>query len=295
MARVWDMESGQPLFTLEGHTGAVNVVVVTSDGQRIITGSADGTARIWDTISGRELLTLKGHTGRIRSLALTRDGRIGTAAEDGRVKIWQGASPRQSAQWARQEQDAARRLAMWRRPVTKEPSFIQDWLVLAPLKLKPGETMAQALDRPQFQGEASLQPRAEDWDAVDGHEICWKAFRGKEPILDFNHFVGEQCDNSVAYAVCYVVSPAERNDVLLQVCSDDQAKVYLNGQQICHATRSMGALEPIGPVRLRKGTNVLALKVVNQWFDWFTCARFVDAEDNAIPGLQVRLTPEEGL
>jgi hypothetical protein len=36
----------------------------------------------------------------------------------------------------------------------------------------------------------------------------------------------------VAYAVCYVTCEAARNDLLLQVGSDDDAKVYLNGQEV---------------------------------------------------------------
>ena len=51
-------------------------------------------------------------------------------------------------------------------------------------------------------------------------------------------------------------------------------------------------LDPIGPVRLRKGTNVLVLKVVNLILDWECCARFVDGEGNPAKGLRVSLTPE---
>jgi hypothetical protein len=39
---------------------------------------------------------------------------------------------------------------------------------------------------------------------------------------------------SVAYAVCYLESDRPREGLWLQVLSDDQAKVYLNGQEICH-------------------------------------------------------------
>jgi len=98
----------------------------------------------------------------------------------------------------------------------------------------------------------------------------------------------------VAYAVCYVVSEAERNDLLLQVGGDDQAKVYLNGHDIYKQSlpRALNALDPIGPVTLRKGTNVLVLKVVNQAQAWQGCARFVDREGNPAEGLRVSLTLE---
>jgi WD40 repeat protein len=36
-------------------------VAFSPNGQRIVTGSYDGTAKLWDAASGKELLTLKGH------------------------------------------------------------------------------------------------------------------------------------------------------------------------------------------------------------------------------------------
>ena len=39
--RVWDLEKGQLVRTLEGHLDGVNVVVPMPDGRRAISGSAD--------------------------------------------------------------------------------------------------------------------------------------------------------------------------------------------------------------------------------------------------------------
>jgi hypothetical protein len=91
-----------------------------------------------------------------------------------------------------------------------------------------------------------------------------------------------------------VISAAERHDLLLQVGSDDAAKVYLNSQEIYKYTRgcNLPALDLIGPVTLRRGTNVLVFKVVNEDGAWLGCARFVDREGNALSGLQVQLTPQ---
>src|SRR5262249_39352515 len=91
---------------------------VTPDGQRLVTGNGDNTAAVWDAVSGRELLTLKGHTGPVWSVAVTSDGRqLITGSEDGTVKIWEAAAPAQVAFWTRQEEEAARRQAMWQQPV----------------------------------------------------------------------------------------------------------------------------------------------------------------------------------
>jgi hypothetical protein len=79
------------------------------------------------------------------------------------------------------------------------------------------------------------------------------------------------------------------------VGTDDLAKVYLNGQEIYvfMGLRTLTALDPIGPVTLRKGTNVLVLKVVNETGFWEGCARFLDQEGNPAKGLRFSLTPEE--
>jgi WD40 repeat protein/serine/threonine protein kinase len=294
-ARLWDAITGRPLLTLEGHTGQVWAVAVTPDGRRLVTGSGDGTASVWDAVSGRELLTLKGHTGQVISVAVTSDGRqLITGSKGGTVKIWKAASPQQVARWTRNEEEAARRQAKWHRPGAGAPGFIQDWLILAPLALKEDQRGANGLEHEQLPREGKLQPRAGDHVWVDNQEFTWRAHHDQEPVLNFNRLVGNLSESSVAYAVCYVISPVERHDLLLQVGSDDQAKVYLNGQEIYKYVRgrTLVALDPVGPVTLRKGTNVLVFKVVNVTWDWFGCLRIVDSEGSPVQGLQVRLTPE---
>jgi WD40 repeat protein/serine/threonine protein kinase len=293
-AAVWDIASGERLLLLKGNTGPIRSVAVSPDGQRIVTGCKDGTARLWDAVSGRELLTLKGHAGRVHSVAVSPAGQVLTGSEDGTVVIWEAASPEQTSCWATEDREAERRRTAWQRPVPGTPGFIQDWLIRAPLALGKDETGPKGLDREQLKGEARLQPRAGDCVPAGSQNISWNAYHGEEPILDFNRIVGKQSDYSVAYAVCYVISATERHDLLLQVGSDDCAKVYLNGQQVYKylGLNPLFALDPIGPVTLLKGRNVLILKVVNEKYDWFGCARFVDREGNPVPDLQVRLTPD---
>jgi WD40 repeat protein len=293
---IWEVISGRERLVLKGHTGPVWSVAVTPDCQRLVTGSGDGTAKMWDARSGRELLCLKEHTGPVRSVAVTSDGRrLVTGSGDGTARIWETASPEQITLWTRQDEEAARRQVAWRRPGGSAPGFIKDWLLLAPLPLEaPRPSAAEGLEREQYPGESSLRPRAGERVRVGDREWVWQVHHADAPVLDFNRLVGQLTEDCVAYAVCYVVSETERNDLLLQVGSDDMAKVYLNGQEVYKFSRahSLTVLDPIGPVDLRKGTNVLVLKVVNTFGDWEGCARFVDREGNPVSGLRVRLTPE---
>ena len=60
--RVWDLRTGPPERTLEGHTGSVYRVAVTADGRRAASAGADRTVRVWDLRTGTPERTLEGHT-----------------------------------------------------------------------------------------------------------------------------------------------------------------------------------------------------------------------------------------
>jgi WD40 repeat protein/tRNA A-37 threonylcarbamoyl transferase component Bud32 len=303
-ATVWEIASRRKLLSLNGHTETVTSIAVAPGGQRIFTGSTDGTARVWDAVTGRELLTLNAHAGPVWSVAVTPDGqKLVTGNDDGTVKIWEAATPEQVDRWTRQEQEAAQRLAARRRPVAGTPGFIQDWLVLAPLVLPPSQSMFEGLSSEQlpvvaWSGDHARTgwPRAGHHERVDGKEYTWREHHEKEPVLDFNRFVGKVSEHSLGYAACYVISETERHDLFLQVGPDDRPRAYLNGQELHNYGLWGGflwAVEPIGPATLHKGTNVLVLKVVNERGAWEACARFVDAEVSPAKGLRFSLTPEE--
>ncbi|MBI4752725.1 MAG: hypothetical protein HY774_29905 [Acidobacteria bacterium] len=53
--------NGPLLFTLEGHTDEVTSVAVLSHGDRIVSGSKDGTLKIWDLETRMEICTISEH------------------------------------------------------------------------------------------------------------------------------------------------------------------------------------------------------------------------------------------
>jgi hypothetical protein len=54
---VWDLESGETIRTLRGHTDLVTAVALTADGRRVVSGSRDHTLRVWDLKDRKELVT----------------------------------------------------------------------------------------------------------------------------------------------------------------------------------------------------------------------------------------------
>jgi serine/threonine protein kinase len=86
--------------TLEGHTKAVSSVAFSPDGQRMVTGSEDGSAKMWDAGTGREVFTLSGRRGMVLSVAFSPDGqRILTGTGEwgegekwGEGQVWDAAT-----------------------------------------------------------------------------------------------------------------------------------------------------------------------------------------------------------
>jgi hypothetical protein len=171
-----------------------------------------------------------------------------------------------------------------------QEGFIQKWLVLAPIPMAEGEAGADALAKQQIQGEAGLRPKAGEKVTVAGKELAWKAHTAPEYLLDFNALLGKETEDSVAYAVAYVVAPAEVKGVRMKTGSDDQVKVFLNGKEVLRFTEARAAEkdQDTTEVTLRPGVNVLVVKVVNEKMDWSFCVRFTDASDKPLAGLTAK-------
>jgi WD40 repeat protein len=73
--RIWDVETGENLSTLTGHTSLIKSVCVTPDNKFIVSGSADGTVRVWDIKSKNNILILSGHINHVSSVIVTPDGK----------------------------------------------------------------------------------------------------------------------------------------------------------------------------------------------------------------------------
>ena len=82
--RVWDASTGETIYTLEGHTGAVHGVSFSPDGSMIASGGLD--IRIWDASTGKTVRTLE-HTGWVTSVSFSPDSM--TLASGGSwVRLW---------------------------------------------------------------------------------------------------------------------------------------------------------------------------------------------------------------
>ncbi|MCK5014985.1 MAG: WD40 repeat domain-containing protein, partial [Candidatus Omnitrophica bacterium] len=83
--KVWDLETGEQIRTLEGHTSLVNAVAVTPDGARSVSASFDNTLKVWDLETGEVIGTFSGESA-LYACAVSPDGKSIVAGEaSGRV------------------------------------------------------------------------------------------------------------------------------------------------------------------------------------------------------------------
>ncbi|MBE9180354.1 caspase family protein [Oculatella sp. LEGE 06141] len=88
-ARLWNLETGEPLHRFYGHANVVTAVAISPDGKTLVTGSGDNTIKLWDCVTGALVGTLTGHSGWVLAIALSPDGKtLASGSADGSIKLW---------------------------------------------------------------------------------------------------------------------------------------------------------------------------------------------------------------
>ena len=70
------------IFVQLGHSGTVNSIVFSNDGEMALSASSDRTIKLWNVQTGKELKTFTGHTGNVRALAIMPSGKQFLSASD---------------------------------------------------------------------------------------------------------------------------------------------------------------------------------------------------------------------
>ncbi|KAF8181558.1 WD40-repeat-containing domain protein, partial [Pholiota molesta] len=91
--RVWNMETGQELQCMKGHTRAVRALQF--DEVKLITGSMDCSIKVWDWRRGQCIRTLNGHTEGVVCLNFDTNV-LASGSVDSTIKLWDSNGPRTS-------------------------------------------------------------------------------------------------------------------------------------------------------------------------------------------------------
>lgn len=167
--------------------------------------------------------------------------------------------------------------------IYKALHMIRTWWVLGPF------------DSPDRKGfEISYPPEKEvdlskAYPGKDGEMVRWTKWTAPEHgLLDFQEIWGAT-DDAVGFALCDLYSPDER-DARLLLGSDDNVKVWLNGEEV-HAHRAWRgcfADDDKVDVHLKKGANRLLVKVCEGMGDWALILRVTDRNEAAMEDVVYR-------
>ncbi|KAG2051191.1 WD40 repeat-like protein, partial [Suillus hirtellus] len=88
--RLWDLETGNALMKMEGHSSEVRALAISRDGKVIASSDENGEVIAWHGETGESIVQpIKAHLRDITSVDFSPDGTVlAIGSYDGRVKFW---------------------------------------------------------------------------------------------------------------------------------------------------------------------------------------------------------------
>ena len=171
--------------------------------------------------------------------------------------------------------------------IQKTGFIIEDaWLVLTPFDNVQGIGYNTAY----IPEDATQIDTTAKYNGID-EQIRWK--KSEDNTLNGYISLGDDVDWGVAYAFATVTSPDER-EILLKFDSDDQGKIWLNGERIFTHTKAFSAVidNYTIPGTLKPGKNSILVKVCEEVGGWGFYLRITDTDGNPFDDLKISQLPK---
>ena len=129
------------------------------------------------------------------------------------------------------------------------------------------------------------------YNGIDG-QVSWE--KSVDGPLDGYVDLDKDLDWRVAYAFATVISPDARQ-VQLRFDGDDQAKVWVNGEEVHTHTRARQAEidREIIPVTLKPGENSILIKICEEEGDWGFYLRITDTDGKPFDDLKINAAQDD--
>lgn len=300
---LWSATTARQTSLLRGHTTNVVQVVWNPDGTRLASTGRDGAIKVFDAATGREALTLATHTRHVNALAWSPDGMtLVSAGDDQQIQI-HDATPgyvaardhrslpvidRQLARDAAQPSAWRIRAEIYARSQNwnQVAAELRQYLLLKPT---PSWCMLDGLVAGPDVEDMNVRGLPESIDffstpAPLGDEISptarvpWKTIPcSAQGLIDFGK-LWDRKEHISGYAFFPIYS-LEDQSVAILLGTDDQARLWVNGELIYESSRARQAVpdEDAVAATLKAGWNSLLIRVANETADHALFLRLSDA------------------
>jgi len=174
------------------------------------------------------------------------------------------------------------------RKIENLSGFVVNYLICGPFNEDNKLTSCKALNKNYLScPEPDAAPRAGRQEGKNGP--TWRTFAVRHGFTANLRYEYSK-EGIVSYAAAYLYCPKAQPAKLL-LGSDDGFKLYLNGRQVGynHVHRGLGVDNDILDVNLKKGPNLLLLKIEHNFGAYEFCLRVTDPQGKPIKGLKAYL------
>lgn len=179
---------------------------------------------------------------------------------------------------------------------TDAAGFVPYWIGLEPITISAEEAGGKGVDKDYMRGEVEAMPVPGETVTVAGEKRTWKTVSSSvhTPIVDCDDIDGATY-NAVIYLVAYVKLDKEEPKATIAWSTDDGGSLFVNGKEVARSPKPRSC--PIDgtvtkDIPLKKGVNVLMLKVLNGYGNCNGLLRLVDSNDRVMAGVPLLMAPE---